>query len=365
MNILVYNLAAEYAGALTILENFYREVLDYPDKSIHWYFLVSTDKLKDAENVTVIREPWIKKSWAHRWYFDTFCVQKVVKEKKIDVIYSMQNAPVKRAKVKQVVYFHQSLQFSPVKFSLRRKEERIYAIRQKFIARIYRKQLRKADHIIVQTKWFKEASAKWIPFDENKFSVVNPKVNVDPRLLEKEYKLSEPIFFYPAGDGVHKNHQVILDACEILKKDGITDGYKVVFTMDGVSPFSAGIAQIAKEKGYPIVFTGIISKAEVFDYYSKSVMLFPSYLETFGLPPLEARMMKAIVIASDMPFCRESLDGYENAHFHGIHDAKKLASLMKQVIMGTMNYITPQENNNPQNKKTIIECIFDGIKDGE
>ena len=25
--------------------------------------------------MTVIREPWIKKSWAHRWYFDTFCVQ--------------------------------------------------------------------------------------------------------------------------------------------------------------------------------------------------------------------------------------------------------------------------------------------------
>ncbi len=365
MNILVYNLAAEYAGALTILENFYQEVLDYPDKSIHWYFLVSTDKLQDSENVTVIREPWIKKSWLHRWYFDTFCVQKVIKEKKIDLVYSMQNAPVKRAKVKQVVYFHQSLQFSPVKFSLWDKGQRQYAIRQKFIARIYRKQLRKADHIIVQTKWFKEASAKWIPFDENKFSVVNPKVTIEERFLEKPYNLQQPIFFYPAGDGVHKNHKVILDACALLKKEGITDGYKVVFTMDGVSPFSAGIAQVAKENGYPIEFTGIISKDEVFDYYSKSVMLFPSYLETFGLPPLEARKMKAIVLASDMPFCRESLDGYENAHFYGIYDAEKLASLMKQVIEGTLPYITPQNKDGEEKKKTVIECIFDGIKDGE
>jgi len=362
MNVLVYNLAAEYAGAMTILENFYREVLDYPDKSIHWYFLVSTDKLQDSENVTIIREPWIKKSWLHRWYFDTFCVQKVVKEKKIDLIYSMQNEPVKRAKVEQVVYFHQSLQFSPVKFSLFDKAQRMYAIRQKFICRIYKRHLKKADRIIVQTKWFKEASAKWIPFDENKISVVNPKVSIDERLLQKPYRLQEPIFFYPAGDGVHKNHKIILDACEILKNEGIANGYKVVFTMDGVSSFSAGVAKEAKEKELPIEFTGIISKDEVFDYYSKSVVLFPSYLETFGLPPLEARKMKAVVLASDMPFCRESLEGYENAYFYGIHDAEKLASLMKQVIQGELPYYEPNEQEKETKKKTVIVCIFEGSK---
>lgn len=362
MNILVYNLAAEYAGALTILENFYREVLDYPDKDIHWYFLVSTDKLQDSDNVTIIREPWIKKSWLHRWYFDTFCVQKVVKEKKIDLIYSMQNVPVKRVRTKQVVYFHQSLQFSPVKFSLWNKEQRMYAIRQKFISRIFKRHLKKADHIIVQTKWFKEASAKWIPFDENKFSVVNPKVTIEEKYLQKPYNLQEPIFFYPAGDGMHKNHELVVEACRKLKAEGITD-YKVVFTLDRKTAiYSERIAQIIENERLPIEFTGIISKDEVFDYYSKSVMLFPSYLETFGLPPLEARKMGAIVFASDMPFCRESLEGYENAHFYGIYDAEKLASLMKQVINKQLPYYTPKAEMEEGNKKTIIECIFDGIK---
>ncbi len=362
MNVLVYNLAAEYAGALTILENFYREVLDYPDKSIHWYFLVSTDKLQDSENVTILREPWIKKSWLHRWYFDTFCVQKVVKEKNIDLIYSMQNEPVKRAKVKQVVYFHQSLQFSPVRFSLWNKEQRMYAIRQKFICRIYKRHLRKADHIVVQTNWFKEASAKWIPFDENKFSVVNPKVTIEECFLQKPYCLKEPIFFYPAGDGMHKNHELVVEACKRLKAEGITD-YKVVFTLDRkTAQYSERIAQIIEKENLPIEFTGIISKEEVFDYYTKSVMLFPSYLETFGLPPLEARKMKAIVFASDMPFCRESLAGYKNAHFYGIHDVEKLANLMKQVIQGELPYHEVQESVDEEKKKTVIECIFDGIK---
>ena len=360
MNVLVYNLAAEYAGAMTILENFYREVLNYPDKSVHWYFLVSTDKLESKDNVTVISEPWIKKSWLHRWYFDTFCVQKVVKEKQIDIVYSMQNAPVRRTKAKQVVYLHQSLQFSPVKFSLFAKEERIYAIRQKFVCKIYKKHLRYADHIIVQTEWFKKATAKWIPFDENKISVVNPDFTVDKKFLEKEYCLEKPLFFYPAGDGLHKNHELIMQACNILKSQDI-DGFEVVFTLEGNTPYSERIAKRVEEENLPIRLIGIIPKDEVFDYYSKSVLLFPSYLETFGLPMLEAKKMKGIVLASDMPFCHEILDGYENAYFYAIHDAEKLAAYMKGIILGEIKYEKPAiKDETEKPKKTVIECIFNG-----
>ncbi len=360
MKILVYNLAAEYAGAMTILENFYKEALAYPDKSIEWYFLVSTDRLQSAENITVISKPWVKKSWLHRWYFDTFRVQKVVKELGIDLVYSMQNAPVRRTKAKQVVYLHQSLQFSPVKFSLFNKEQRTYAIRQRFICNIYKRHLKHADYIIVQTEWFKKASAKWIPFDENKISVVNPKVSVEEKFLQKKYELSSPVFFYPAGDGMHKNHELILQACKILKNQGLED-YKVVFTLDPkTAKYSERIAQIAQDDGLPIQFTGIIPKEEVFAYYSKSAVLFPSYLETFGLPLLESRLMKGIVLASDMPFCHEALEGYENAYFYGIHDAERLSELMKQVILGEMPYYEPKPMDHTQNKKTVIDCILDG-----
>jgi hypothetical protein len=133
------------------LENFYQEALACKDESVHWYFLVSTDRLKDADNITIISKPWVKKSWLHRWYFDTFRVQKIVKALGIDLVYSMQNAPVRRTKAKQVVYLHQSLQFSPVRFSLFNKEQRVYAIRQKFICNIYKRHLKHADSIIVQS----------------------------------------------------------------------------------------------------------------------------------------------------------------------------------------------------------------------
>ena len=356
MKILVYNLAAEYAGAMTILESFYKEALAYPDKSIEWYFLVSTDKLESRENITVISKPWVKKSWLHRWYFDSFRVQKIVKALGIDLVYSMQNAPVRRTKAKQVVYLHQSLQFSPVRFSLFSKEQRTYAIRQKFICNLYKRHLKHADKIIVQTEWMKKASAKWIPFDENKITVVNPKVAIEDRFLGKEYRLDYPVFFYPAGDGMHKNHELIIKACKLLKEQGIED-YEVVFTLDPAgAEYSKRMETLAK--GLPIRFIGIIPKDEVFAYYQKSVLLFPSYLETFGLPLLESRLMKGVVLASDMPFCHEALEGYENAYFYGIHEAERLAELMKKIINRELPYQEPALIQTAQEEKTIIDCIL-------
>ena len=359
MNILVYNLAAEYAGAMTILENFYNQVVAYPDENIHWYFVVSTKKLESKKNVTVISEPWVKRSWLHRLYYDNFVIQRIVKEKKIDVIYSMQNMPVKKKDAKQVVYLHQSLQFSPVKFSLFDKEQRGYAIRQKLVCNIYRRNLKHADGIIVQTNWFKDAVVKWIPFDEKKIKVVHPRVSIEKRLLEKKYTLEKPVFFYPAGDGMHKNHEVIVNACKRLQDEGIND-YTVIFTLDRKTAlYSERIAQRVEKEKLNIRFTGIIPKQEVFEYYSQSVLLFPSYLETFGLPMLEARMMKAIVFASDMPFCHEALENYKNAYYFAIDDDKELAKLMKMVIKGELSYYEVNETFESEDKKTEIECLLE------
>ena len=359
MNILVYNLAAEYAGAMTILENFYNQAVSYPDESIQWYFVVSTEKLESKKNIKVISEPWVKRSWLHRLYYDNFIIQRIVKEKRIDQVYSMQNMPIKRINAKQVVYLHQSLQFSPVKFSLFDKEQRGYAIRQKIVCNLYRKNLKHADYIIVQTNWFKDAVVKWIPFDEKNIMVVNPRVSVDEHFLQKEYCLTEPVFFYPAGDGMHKNHEIILDACKRLQDEGIKN-YKVIFTLDRVTAlYSEKIAQRIEKEKLNIEFIGIVSKEEVFENYSHSVLLFPSYLETFGLPLLEARMMKAIIMASDMPFCHEALEHYKNAYFFAIDDDERLAGLMKMVIKGELPYYEVDEDIRNQKKKTEIECLLE------
>ena len=66
---------------------------------------------------------------------------------------------------------------------------------------------------------------------------------------------------------MHKNHELIVDACKILKEQGISD-YKVIFTLDRKTAlYSERIARIIEEENLPIEYTGIIPKEEVFDYY--------------------------------------------------------------------------------------------------
>ena len=45
MKILVYDLHASESGALAILDDFYSQVLNCPDKNIEWIFVVSTPNI--------------------------------------------------------------------------------------------------------------------------------------------------------------------------------------------------------------------------------------------------------------------------------------------------------------------------------
>ena len=66
--------------------------------------------------------------------------------------------------------------------------------------------------------------------------------------------------------------------------------------------------------------------------YTQCVLLFPSLLETFGLPLVEAAIANAPIVAANMPYATEVLSGYENAIFFDPHDPSQIAEIMKQHI---------------------------------
>lgn len=72
--------------------------------------------------------------------------------------------------------------------------------------------------------------------------------------------------------------------------------------------------------------------AEVMKEYTRSVLLFPSYIETFGLPLLEARMSGSPILASDCPFSHEILDDYDGVSYFDPFRPEELAALMKQCL---------------------------------
>jgi len=89
------------------------------------------------------------------------------------------------------------------------------------------------------------------------------------------------------------------------------------------------------ENDLPIKFIGSLTREEVFDFYAKSTLIFPSYIETVGLPLLEAKMHWTPIIASDSAFSHEILDGYDKVEFFEAFDYRQLSSKMKNSELNT------------------------------
>lgn len=325
MKIMVFDVPAEHSGALTILNQYYDAAIK--DKKTEWIFIVSTSELKEQKNIKVLNFPWIKKSWFHRLYFDIFIASRLVKQHKPDGILSLQNVIIPYINIKQTLYLHQSLPFVEKRFRIT--ENFKFWIYQNIIGKMIIKSIKDADEVIVQTKWVRDAAIIRAKVKKEKFILKQPELNVRVKQPYKQINPHETIFFYPASALIYKNHEILLEACILLKKQNINN-YKMIFTLKGDENRHINrLYKIAKKEKFPVEFIGPISIDEVYNYYSKSTLLFPSYIETFGLPLLEARMHGCPIITSDCAFSNEILEGYDDVEFFDPFDARGLSELVR------------------------------------
>lgn len=319
MKIVVNDIAAEIGGAMTVLRSFYNYIAEN-DKKNEYIFLLSDPYLQETDRIKVIIRDDIKKSGLHKLKFDFFTGKKYIQSLEPDYVLSLQNIITFGLKVRQGVYVHQSIPFQKEKnFSLFKRAERSTAIIQKLIGAIIKKSVRKADDVFVQTKWMKENVAEKCKVAQNKISVV-PFAQEKQRSVVLMTQVPNRTFFYPAtAESIYKNHACIYQAIDILNQNGIND-FNVKLTL-------------SKEETQPnITFCGMLSKAELYQAYVNNILLFPSYIETIGLPLLEAKSANAVIFAADCQYDREVLKDYPNAYFFNPFQPNELADLMEKAI---------------------------------
>ena len=332
MRIMVFDVPAESGGALSVLNDFYDEYKSNVNND--YIFVVSKPELEEVKNVKILRYPWIKKSWLHRLYFDSFIAPKLIEKHEADEVLSLQNIIIPHTNIKQVVYIHNSLPFAEHRFSI--SENSLLWIYQNILSKIIFKSIKNANKVIVQTHWMKKACIERLKINSDKIEVMSPKMNIEVEKYFEPTKESLSTFFYPASGFEFKNHKAIVEACLELKKEGI-DKYKVIFTLNGNENKNMLILyKKVKKYNLPIYFVGNISRHKVFDYYSKSVLIFPSYIETVGLPLIEAKMHKAPILVSDCEFSHEILNEYDEVSYFNPTDEKTLKLLMQKIISGGM-----------------------------
>jgi glycosyltransferase involved in cell wall biosynthesis len=175
--------------------------------------------------------------------------------------------------------------------------------------RRYRAFCAQARYICVQTEWSKNDLIRSYGIAPAKIVVIKwgstfesyrpPSPEASARTIEK-YALPPRFFFYPAVTWPHKNHEVIIQALQILKQDY---GYKTPVYFSG-KPTShrKRLDALARTLGVAnqIHFLGFVPPDDLQAIFAAATaMVFPSKFEGFGLPVLEAFHARVAVILSN------------------------------------------------------------------
>lgn len=349
MRIVVNDIAAEMGGALTVLKSFYEYVLNH-DKDNEYVFLLSDNYVAETGNIKVIVCDEPKKSGLHKLRFDFFTGKTFIEQLKPDYVLSLQNIITFGLKCRQGVYVHQSIPFQKEKkFSLFKGSERGTAIIQRFIGAIIKKSVRKADDVFVQTRWMRDNVAEMSKVSSEKIQVVPFRTEI-PKTENIVKVLPQNRFFYPATfESVYKNQECIYRAADILNKQGVID-FRITLPLP----------QDHQPKRKCVQHCGLLNKNDLYRMYAESIILFPSYIETVGLPLLEAQSVNTLILAADCQYARETLGGYKNAYFFDPFSPEKLAELMKQAINGDIQLNIEHQKAKLSSTKTW-DVILDTI----
>lgn len=328
--ILVYDVHASESGALSILNDFYEQVCRDKDKSVQWIFVVSKPEYEEKENIKVLRYSWVKKSWFHRLYFDVVIGRKIIKKYKPVQIFSLQNMGIPFFKGKQTVYLHLPMILCEYRFHFWKKEKKEW-IYQNVLGRTIFRSLAKAAQVIVQTNWMKEALVKRGGIERERILVQKPEIRLPEMHTFEEKEKNYRCFFYPATSYRYKNHMTFLKAVNHAVENGMRDYVVILTVKPKENSYTKELWDYTEENHLNVRFIGSVSREEVFKQYAESVLVFPSLVESFGMPLLEARLTGSPIIAGDCPFCHEILEGYEKATFFSPLDWRELGEKMRQM----------------------------------
>lgn len=329
MRTIVFDVAASEGGALTILNSYYNKALN--DDSRQWVFVVSSPTLIESNHVKVLSYRWVKKSWLHRLYFDYVIAPSLVKKSRADSVLSLQNTAIPRTKVPLTIYFHQPLPLSDIRFKFYQNTR--FWVYQNIISTFIAKSLRRADTIIVQTKWIASAII-------DKWDIKPEQIDIQPPQFDTDIRYSPPKntrtnYVYPAGPYEYKNHLVIIKALRSISDSSpdTLNKISILFTITGrENKYTQSLMRAVDIDKLPIKFIGSKTHDELLSLMTRCTLIFPSKLETFGLPLLEARKINAPIVSAITPFSSEILNGYRKATFFQADDWASLALILRTHI---------------------------------
>lgn len=348
-------------GIFTILHNALHELSNFiKNEEVEVIALVHDASKFQFSNISIIEIPLSKKSWWFRLYYEYFYFKKLSKQVQPDIWFSLHDTTPNVVAKKQFVYCHHpTTLFKPTwkdwKFDYK---IGVFSVLYDFLFKI---NISKNHTVFVQQHWIKEIF-------EKRFNITNIKVAIPEYIEEisKDFFPFEPNkihFLYPSFPRSYKNHEVILEAIKVLPKN-ISEQTQFHFTT--IKNSKEKYAKfLVKEYGFleNVHFYGKVNRSQLLSMYNAmDCLLFPSKIETWGLPISEAKAYNKPMFLANLPYAKEACGNYEKVTFFDENNATELAKLITEFVeekhMFQGNTSPFDTSNDLHNWKEVFQYIL-------
>jgi len=331
-NIIVVNATSlEYGGALTILNQFIGNIVE--DNYSYVIFVCAKYKSKHTKrNIQFVQVN--AKSSIKRIMWDAFGLKKWLWRNQFNPIasISLQNTNFRCGKsIPNFIYYHQPIPLYNRTWSFLNPVERRFWFYKHIYPYFIKLFINNTTEIFVQIRYIKDSFSKHFNFAKRKIHIIRPMLEVSditssgtPKFDNKKMNL-----IYPATSLIYKNHTTIIKAISLLDQDL----QKKLMLHLTCRKQDLDYILINTKIYFSINFMGNVSYNDIIAMYKEAdALLFPSYIETFGLPLLEAAFFGTPIITADLPYSHDVLQRYTGARYVLYNNAKIWSEEIKKLF---------------------------------
>lgn len=305
--------------------------------------IVSKPLEQDRQNIIQIIEPNSKRSWLVRLVYEKFLFNHFSRRLNLDISFwfAMHDiTPIVKAKY-LFTYYHNPTPFWRPSFfqALLAPSIALYSLLYIYVCRfnIYRNVF-----VIVQQNWIRVKILQRfprLPVVVCSPSLVSPHPSSVPissisQVLPSSSPdvhpfLSKPFFLCPCTPRVFKRIETAIFAFQ-----KISTQTRLVITVSGnENLYTRYLRQISRSSDM-IVFLGYQSRQQMDSLYSEcEAVVFPSELETWGLPISEAISHRKTIFLPSLPYAFETAKGYIHAIYYDHSSIKSLSDALSNFLV--------------------------------
>jgi len=317
-------------GIFTILHNVLQEFSEYiQNENIEIIALVNDASKFNFPTIQFIEFPRAKSSWFLRLYYEYYFFKKLSKKLQPDIWISLHDTSPRVVAKKQFTYCHHPTTFFKPTWNDWKFDYKIgvFSLVYDFI---FKFNIRSNHTVFVQQHWIKDIFQKRFKIDNIKVAI--PEFVEDFSTEKMDLDSNKIHFFYPSFPKSFKNIEYIFEAIQLLP-ESIKN--QCEFHITGLKNNDNKYVSFlnTKYQNCNINRLDLLDKKTMLKYYNSiDYLIFPSKIETWGLPISEAKAHHNNMLLANLPYAKETCGNYEKVSFFDIKNPGDLAQMIVDIV---------------------------------